>query len=123
LSKRRIDGAGTVRYHCIHMAKKHKALWAVLIALALVIYSFYSLTGITVIPPRQLPPDGMTAWYYRRGTGLPFLSSPDGQRIKAESAARDATIRLLPDADRVLLRFPFNKDLYLRTTGGVEFVK
>lgn len=105
------------------MAKKFKGLWVVLSMLAVCAFFFFSMTGITVIPPRQAPPDGMTVWYYRRGTKLPFLSSPDGQRMKAETTKADASVQLIPDAGRILWKFPFQKDLYLRTTGGVELVK
>jgi len=105
------------------MAAKLKGLWIVLAVLAIVAYCFFDLTGIAMLPPRQAPPDGMTVWYYRRGTKLPFLSSPDGQRMKAETSKADATVQLIPDAGRTLMKFAFNKDLYLRTTGGVELVK
>ena len=95
----------------------------VLLVLAILGYAFYSLTGISVIPPKDYAPGGITLWFYRRGTTLPFLSSPDSQRQNADAAPTGALVPLYPLPNRILLRLPYDKTLYLRTTGGVEFLK
>lgn len=89
----------------------------------LLVYAFYSLTGISVLPPKDFRPSGITVWFLRRGTTLPFLSSPDSQRRKADAAPSGTLVPLFPLENRIIARFPFNRSLYLRTTGGVEFLK
>jgi hypothetical protein len=107
------------------MANKRgsRVLPGILAAAALLLYAFFSLTGFSVQPPKNSPPFGATVWFYRRGTRLPFLSSPDSQLRKAEETSSGALVPILPQADRVLARFSYNRALYLRTTGGVEFLK
>ena len=64
--------------------------WAsliVLVAAAALAFGLYSLTGLYVMPPKEAPPNGATIWYYRRGSGLRFLSSPDSRRRAREAAA------------------------------------
>jgi len=99
-----------------------KTLW-VLFGIAFVAASVYNLTGIYVMPPKDSPPDGATLWYNRRGTGLPFLASPDSQLEKQRGAVNPAFMAIAPRENRVIARFAFNKPLYLRTTGNVEYLK
>lgn len=100
-----------------------RAVLAALIAAAALAYALYSLTGLYVMPPKDSPPAGSTVWYYRRGSGLPFLSSPDSRRRAREAARSPELVALAPRRDWVIARFPYSRAVYLRTTGGVELVK
>lgn len=100
-----------------------RVLVIVLVVLAIMGYAFYSLTGISVMPPKDYRPDGITLWFLRRGTTLPFLSSPDSQRQNADAAPTGTLVPLYPLPNRIIFTLPFNKALYLKTTGGVEFLK
>lgn len=100
-----------------------RALLAALIAAAALTWALYSLTGLYVMPPKDSPPAGSTIWYYRRGSGLPFLSSPDSRRQARAAARSPELVALAPRRNWVIARFPFSGAVYLRTTGGVELVK
>ena len=100
-----------------------RAWLIVLVAAAALAFGLYSLTGLYVMPPRDAPPEGATVWYYRRGSGLPFLSSPDSRRLARQAARSPELVALAPRQAWVIARFPFSRAVYLRTTGGVEYVK
>jgi hypothetical protein len=97
-------------------------LW-ILFGLAFLAASTYSMIGIYVKAPKDAPPAGATLVYNRRGTGLPFLSSPDSQGEKRRGVVNPEFMTTGPRDDRVIFRLPFNKKLYLKTTGNVEFLK
>lgn len=105
------------------MKRSAKIFVTILAVAALLLYAFYSLTGFSVQPPKNFPPNGVTVWFFRRGTGMPFLSSPDSQIRKAEGSPSGTLVPLVPLENRVLARFAFNHDWYLKSTGGVEFLK
>jgi len=94
-----------------------------MVAVFLLVFALFTLTGIYVLPPKNAPPSGATVWYYRRGSGLPFLSSPDAQWEKIQASPGNPFIPLAPRSDWIIVRFPYSRALYLRTTGGVEFIK
>jgi hypothetical protein len=100
-----------------------RVLLFVLIAAGALAFGIYSLTGIYLMPPRDSPPDGATIWYYRRGSGLPFLSSADSRRASRQAAWSPELVALAPRQNWVIARFRFARAVYLWTTGGVEFVK
>jgi hypothetical protein len=89
----------------------------------------YLFLGIFVVQPIGAVPDGRTVIYWRSGTDLPFITSPDGYLI---DKSLDVTLmgrglvagRLAKELDgRIIVRLPYWKFLYLQSTGGKEFVK
>ena len=86
-----------------------RALLIVLIAAAALAFGLYTLTGLYVMPPKDTPPNGATIWYYRRGSGLPFLSSPDSRRLAREAARSPELVALAPRQAWVIARFAFSR--------------
>ena len=105
------------------MSKRGKSVVFVLVIFLVLVFAVFSLTGLYIMPPKDAPPSGATLWYYRRSTGLPFLASPDGQKQRIAREGGNPFVLLAPRADRIIARFGFNRSLYLRTTGGIEFLK
>jgi hypothetical protein len=97
-------------------------LWAVFVV-GVVVFGLWSLTGLYVMPPKDSPPVGSTVWFYRRGSGLPFLSSTDSRRAARQAARSPELVALAPRQVWVIARLPYWRGVYLRTTGGVELVK
>lgn len=107
-----------------HTRVRRRGLRRALLALAVpaaLAFGLYSLTGLYVMPPRDAPPRGATIWYYRRGSGLPFLSSPDSRRLARQGARSPELVALAPRQKWVIARFPFSEPVYIRTLGGVAF--
>ena len=108
------------------MRKKRRPLrgflWAAL-ALGALAFGLWSLTGLYLMPPKDSPPRGATVWFYRRGSGLPFLSSTDSRRAARQAAPSPELVALAPRQKWVIARLPFSLRVYLWTTGGVELVK
>ncbi len=100
-----------------------RAFLVVLVAAGALAFGLYSLTGLYVMPPKDSPPNGATIWFYRRGSGLPFLSSPDSRRRAREAARSPDLVALAPRRNWVLARLPFARGVYLWTTGGVEYLR
>lgn len=100
-----------------------RVLLIVLAAAAVLAFGTYSLTGIYLMPPKDSPPNGTTVWFYRRGSGLPFLSSTDSRRAARQSARSPELVALAPRQNWVIARMPFSWMVYFWTTGGVEFVR
>ncbi len=94
-----------------------------LLAAGALAFGLYSLTGLYVMAPKDAPPAGATVWFYRRGSGLPFLSSPDSRRLAVQAARSPELVAVSPRQRWVIARFAFSRAVYLRTTGGVEPVK
>jgi hypothetical protein len=97
------------------------------IGLLLLLVLFYFGFGFFVVQPIGAIPDGVTIFYFRLGTKLPFVGSPDGLLI-----AKDQPVSLLGRvvvlaavaetiADRRILNLPYLKPLYLWSTGWQEF--
>lgn len=97
-------------------------LWAVFAA-GVVAFGLWSLTGLYLMPPKDSPPGGATIWFYRRGSGLPFLSSTDSRRAARQAARSPELVALAPRQVWVIARLPYSREVYLWTTGGVELVK
>jgi hypothetical protein len=100
-----------------------RAVLVVAIAVGALAFGLYSLTGLYVMPPKDSPPNGATVWFYRRGSGLPFLSSPDSRRRAREAARSPGLVALAPRQNWVIARLPFTRTVYLWATGGVEYLK
>jgi hypothetical protein len=97
-------------------------IWVVL-GLAFAGASAYTTLGLYVMPPKDQPPDGVTILYNRAGTFMPFVSSPDSRLERENMAVNKGLMPIAPRSERIIARFPFNKKLYLKTTGNVEFLK
>jgi hypothetical protein len=100
---------------------------ATLITVFAFIVAFYFLCGIVVVQPIGAIPDGTTLIYFRTGTGLPFLTSPDGLLLDNGSevsllgrAVSAAAIVKLTDGRRIV-NLPYSRQLYLWSTGGKDF--
>jgi hypothetical protein len=100
-----------------------RAFLVVLIAAGALAFGLYSLTGLYLMPPKDSPPSGVTIWFYRRGSGLPFLSSPDSRRRAREAARSPDLVALAPRRNWVIARLPFTRSVFLWTTGGVELLR
>jgi hypothetical protein len=97
-------------------------IWVAL-GLAFAGASAYTTLGLYVMPPKDQPPDGVTILYNRAGTFMPFVSSPDSRLERKSAAVNPDLVATGPRNERIIARFPFNKKLYLKTTGNVEFLK
>ena len=82
--------------------------------------------GVFTIQPIGALPEGLTFVYHSRTSPFPLFSSPDALcleiqgsvtvmcRLSAMSASGHLT-------DRIILRLPYSRWAYLRSTGGLEF--
>ena len=82
--------------------------------------------GVFTIQPIGALPDGVTVIYHSRNPEMPFFSSPDGLCLEIQGSVtllcRVAAIGALDElGERILLRLPYNRWAYLRSTGGLEF--
>lgn len=72
-------------------------------------------------------PEGKTIVYWRAGLDYPFVTSPDGIQLdrlnKVSLFGRLGAIAGFMDnaEERIILRLPYSKSLYLMSTGGREF--
>jgi hypothetical protein len=88
---------------------------------------FYFTTGFFVIQPIGALHDGATVWYWRYGTGLPFISSADGLLVDKQEGVsllgRGFVLAALagPITQLKIACLPYSKTLYLISTGGREF--
>jgi hypothetical protein len=88
---------------------------------------FYFTTGFLVIQPSGALPQGATVWYWRYGTGLPFVLSADGFLVdKQEGVSLLDRILVLTTLSELIAQLkitslPYSKTLYLISTGGREF--
>ena len=96
-------------------------LAAILIALWLLVRP-----GVFTIQPIGALPEGVTVIYHSRNPDMPFFSSPDGLCLRNQGSVnllcRAAGIGAMEELeDRILLRLPYSRWAYLRSTGGREF--
>jgi hypothetical protein len=88
---------------------------------------FYFTTGFFVIQPTGAFPKGTTVWYWRYGTGLPFITSADGFLVDTQRRVSLLERRfVLASLSELIARLkiaslPYSKTLYLISTGGLEF--
>ena len=88
---------------------------------------FYFTTGFFVIQPMGALPEGATVWYWRYGTGLPFISSADGLLVDKLGGVsllrREFVLATLvePITEVKIASLPYSKTLYLISTKGREF--
>lgn len=107
--------------------KARKKVLLFIVIILVLCGAVYSLTGFVTIQPLGMLPDGITIWYFRNGTELPFITSPDGLSLQKNGnltlISRMAAISALTDAveNKIILRLPYSKTLYKISTGGKEF--
>jgi len=95
--------------------------------LALAVLSFFNLTGFYIVPPIAKLPKGETIWFYRRGTGLPFISSADGLNLEHHNGVttqtRGAMNALVANiiGKGVIWKCGYSQVLYMRSTGNRDF--
>lgn len=100
-----------------------------LLFLVLSCFCIYYFTGFFVVQPIGALPNGVTVWYVRLHTELPFIESPDGIMLK-----RQGEVNLLGRAivlgkvfesleNKTICKLPYQRWLYLISTKGYEFEK
>ena len=82
--------------------------------------------GVFTIQPIGALPEGITIIYHSRNPEMPFFSSPDGMCLESMGSVsllcRGMAITALEElTDQILLRLPYSRWAYLRSTGGLEF--
>jgi hypothetical protein len=108
-------------------SRGRKIAIAVAVTLAVALLSFFNLTGFYVVPPISRLPKGETIWFYRRGTGLPFISSADGLNLEHHNGVtvqtRGAMNALVANilGKRVISKHPYSQVFYMRSTGNRDF--
>ena len=107
---------------------KGKRITVVAVAiLAVAVLSFFNLTGFYVVPPISKLPKGETIWFYRRGTGLPFISSADGLNLEHHNGVtiqtRGAMNALVANiiGKRVISKHSYSQGFYMKSTGNRDF--
>lgn len=103
-----------------------KYLIPLLIAISIVTFYF---TGLFVIQPMGALPEGVTIWFNRYGTNLPFICSADGLLLKSMGNVSllgrmiflGEFAKLLNEKE--IMRFPYSETLYLFSTNGQHFEK
>jgi hypothetical protein len=84
---------------------------------------FYFFCGIYSVQPIGALPDGATAIVWRE-SGEPFFNSADAlclERMGGVSLLCRAMAMGQAPTDRIILRLPYQRWAYLRSTGGQEF--
>ncbi len=82
--------------------------------------------GVFTIQPIGAIPEGVTLIYHSRNPEMPFFSSPDGLCLDAQGSVslfcRGAAISAASElTDRIIVRLPYMRWAYLRSTGRLEF--
>ena len=105
------------------MKSKSKISLAVLIILIVAIGIFATQVGFYTIQPIGALPEGST-WLVWRSSGDPFFNSADAVCLKAHGNVslftRGSALAQAP-TDKIILKLPYWKFAYLRSTGGTEF--
>lgn len=100
-----------------------------IVFIIIICFAVYALTGLYVIQPLGAIPEGATVWYWRVGLNLPFVSSADGFLIKQNQGVSlfsrmvVMTKHLEEINKRRIINLPYQKTLYLLSTGGIELEK
>lgn len=100
-----------------------------LLFLVLSCFCIYYFTGFFVVQPIGALPNGVTVWYVRLHTEMPFIESPDGIMLKQQGGVNllgraivlGKVFKLLED--KTICKLPYQKWLYLISTKGYEFEK
>ena len=102
-----------------------------LVLLAFLILAFVAAwlilrPGVFTVQPIGALPDGVTFIYHSRNPDMPFFSSPDGLCLEMQESVnllcRGAALSAAGElTDRMLIKLPYFRWAYLRSTGGREF--
>lgn len=109
--------------------KKGKFILIGVIVILLGIFSFYQMTGFYVDPPRDKNNPGSVTWFYRRLMNVPFIFSADSIALRdGTNPTRDTRQAISQNVFSYITRFtirtfPFNKSLYLLSTGNKDFLQ
>ena len=104
-----------------------RRLYIFLGILAVLILAFILIRpGVFTIQPIGAIPEGITFIYHSRNPKMPFFSSPDGLCLEIQGyvslLCRAGALNAVDDlTDRIILRLPYSRWAYLRSTGGQEF--
>lgn len=107
--------------------KSHKGLYIFLGILVLIIVAWFIIRpGVFTIQPIGALPEGVTLIYHSRNPELPFFSSPDSLCLEMTGSvsllcrgmALSSSTELI---DRVIVKLPYSRWAYLRSTGGREY--
>lgn len=103
-------------------AAQVKAAIAIALSMAIAVL-FYVFCGFYTVQPIGALPDGATAIVWR-ASGEPFFNSPDALCIERMGGVsllcRGMAMGQAP-TDRLILRLPYQRWAYLRSTDGQEF--
>jgi hypothetical protein len=109
------------------MTQRGKKALIIVIAAIVLVFGALSMTGFYVVNPITTVPEGETIWFYRRGTGLPFVSSADGLNvtrgngvnIDSRSSMNTKVAQII--GKKVISKFAYSSALYLYSTGNKDF--
>lgn len=109
------------------MKKRNLVSLVIVGTLILVLLLGYFTCGIFVIQPIGAIPEGATVVYWRPGTILPFISSPDAicqkhvgyVNLLGRGMALGTAGKVV--AERKIITLPYSRTLYLFSTGGYEY--
>jgi len=105
--------------------RQSKRLGILLVLIMLGSFTYFT-TGLFVVQPIGALPKGVTIWYWRCGTRLPFICSPDGLLLQTQGSVslmgRAAVLASLvePVKKREIVSLPYSRTLYLISTKGCE---
>lgn len=105
--------------------RRHLA--ALLLALAILIVAWVLVRpGVFTVQPIGALPEGVTIIYHSRSSEMPFFSSPDGLCLMMQGSVnllcRGVAMAAMEElTERVIVRLPYSRWAYLRSTGGREF--
>jgi hypothetical protein len=82
--------------------------------------------GVFTVQPIGALPEGVTFIYHSRSSEMPFFSSPDGLCLLMQGSVnllcRGVALSAMEElTDRILIKLPYSRWAYLRSTGGIEF--
>jgi hypothetical protein len=112
----------------VETPKKGRPGYTVVIIFAIVIAALWLLIrpGVFTVQPIGALPEGITFVYHSRNPEMPFFSSPDGLCLQLQGSVnllcRAVGIAAVEElSDRILIKLPYSRWAYLRSTGGLEF--
>jgi len=108
------------------MGEKKSRKVPIILGIVLVCLLFYFCFGFFVIQPVGAIPKGITILYFRLGTSIDFIESPDGLAEKAGgvsllSRAMAMGTFMKARGNYIIIRLPYMHFLYLISTGGKEY--
>lgn len=104
-----------------------RGLAVLLVAIAVILAAWFLVRpGVFTVQPIGALPEGVTFIYHSRNPDMPFFSSPDGLCLQMQGSVsllcRGVALGSVEAlTDRIILRLPYSRWAYLRSTGGREF--